>query len=106
MLIKIGCELSLVVSTPTHLVDVHPSRAASVASETAFATDRSINVREGTDIHGNRVRRFVIPGGETTLLFSGLVHDDGLPDHRDAEALVTAVTDLPEDVRWPRLFGQ
>jgi hypothetical protein len=50
------------------------------------------------DVHGNRLRRFIIPAGETTLLFSGLVRDDRLPDHRDAEALVTAVADLPDDV--------
>jgi len=101
MLIRYGCELSLIVERPTpafFLVDIHPDRRGGIVEERALHGVPSIPLRIGYDSFGNILQRCVLPPGETRMVLAGLVRDSGLPDMREATALALPVQDLPADV--------
>jgi transglutaminase-like putative cysteine protease len=98
MLIRYGCELSLIVERPTpalFLVDIHPNRRGDIVEERALHAVPTLPFRIGHDCFGNIMQRCVLPPGETRLFLAGLVRDSGLPDVRDATALALPVHDLP-----------
>ena len=99
MLIRYGCELSIVVlhSTACYvLVDIHPDRRADIAHEEPLAIV-AVSVKPVRDAFGNIMQRFLLPPGETTIALSGVIHDCGLPDARDESAIAQPVVDLPPD---------
>jgi len=101
MRIKYGCEISIVVDTPTPascLVDIHPDRRADIVEEAPLAASPWAALSIDIDAFGNRMHRFVAPPGETTLKLSGIIADCGRPDPRDPTLAVPAVSDLPSSV--------
>jgi hypothetical protein len=93
MIIKYGCELSIVVDQPTPtccLVDIHADRRGDIVSETCLAVRPSVPLSDELDLFGNRLRRFVAEAGESTLCLSGVIRDSGMPDARDHAAPVPA----------------
>ena len=101
MLIRYGCELSLVVDRPTPafcLVDIHPDRRAHIVEEQPLCAVPQLGLRVGHDAFGNIQQRCLLPVGETTLLLSGTIRDDGQLDARDENAIAAPVMDLPAEV--------
>lgn len=101
MLIKYGCELSIVVDNPTStfcMVDVHPDRRADVLTETGLRLQPSTDVSDELDVFGNRLRRFVAPAGETMLRLVGVIRDFGVPDARAPNAELSSPTAIPPNV--------
>jgi transglutaminase-like putative cysteine protease len=101
MLIRYGCELSVVVEYPTTafcLVDVHPDRRSAIVREQPFRMSPSLPPKTGLDAFGNVSQRCLLPPGETSLSLEGVIRDDGLIDARDADARALPVMELPVDV--------
>ena len=83
MLIRYGYEMTFECPNPTPMVcqlDVHPSRAIAVRSETPFAANPFVASRLYADLFGNRCRRFAAPAGSLTIMSNGIIEDSGLPD--------------------------
>lgn len=98
MLIRYGCELSLIVERPTpafFLVDIHPDRRSDIVEERALHAVSAIPLRTALVAFGNRLQRCVLPSGKTTLLLTGIIADKGLPDARDSSLLALPVQELP-----------
>jgi transglutaminase-like putative cysteine protease len=101
MLIRYGCELSLVVERPTPtlvLVDIHPDRRAAIHGETPLQASDMVALAAGLDAFGNIQKRCLLPRGETTFKLAGVIDDSGLPDARDAEAMALPVMALPAEL--------
>jgi transglutaminase-like putative cysteine protease len=101
MLIRYGCQLSIIVERPTPLlcrVDVHPDRRGDIVGEHGLRTRPSLPLDPTSDIFDNIVQRCVLPAGETSLLLDGVIADAGLPDVHDADAQAIPVTELPGDI--------
>jgi transglutaminase-like putative cysteine protease len=101
MLIKYGCELSLVVHRPTTafcLVDIHPERRGDVVEEIELSSAPSVAISDERDAFGNRLRRLIVPAGETRLFLEGLIADSGIPEPRRPSAAAPAIETLPADV--------
>jgi transglutaminase-like putative cysteine protease len=101
MLIKYGCELSIVVNQPTPmfcLVDIHPDRRSDIIEETALAASTAIQLSDERDAFGNRLRRFTAPPGETALSLHGVIADSGVPEPRDLSARALSIAELPVNV--------
>jgi transglutaminase-like putative cysteine protease len=101
MLIRYGCELSVVVERPTPvfcLVDIHPDRRKDIVEETSLRASPSVPMETIEDAFGNVMRRTVLPAGETSLSLDGVIADPGLPDARVPDACALPVTELPGDV--------
>lgn len=100
MLIKYGCELSICVASPTAvacLVDIHPDRRADIVEEAPLSINGSACLSDEHDVFGNRLRRFVAPTGETTVILSGTIFDSGNPDDRDPTLPILPVHELPQE---------
>lgn len=70
MLIRYGCELSVVVERPTpvfSLVDVHPDRRKDIIRETPFHASPTLPLKTMHDAFGNVMQRMLLPPGETGL---------------------------------------
>jgi transglutaminase-like putative cysteine protease len=101
MLIRYGCELSLIVERPTpafFLVDIHPDRRSDITEEQTLHAVPALPLRVGYDSFGNILQRCVLPAGETRVVLAGLIGDSGLPDVRHPIAAAARVQDLPADV--------
>jgi len=101
MLIRYGCELSVIVerATPVFcLIDVHPDRRRDIVEELPIRALPALHLNSMHDAFGNRMQRCVLPPGETSLLVGGVIADAGLPDARDANARALPVTQLPADI--------
>ena len=101
MLIRYGCELSVVVERPTPvfcLVDIHPDRRKDIVRETLFRASPALPLKTMHDAFGNVMQRTLLPAGETSLLLDGVITDPGLPDAREPAARALPVTELPGDV--------
>ena len=99
MLIRYGCELSIVVNQPTPsfcLVDIHPDRQPDIMEEAPLTAWPSLPFTDERAF-GNRLRRFTAPAGESVLRLSGIIADSGLPEVRDMTAPVVPVPHLPVD---------
>ena len=100
MLIRFGYEMTFECPKPTPMVcqlDVHPSRAIAVRSETPFAANPFVASRLYADLFGNRCRRFTAPAGSLTIMSNGIIEDSGLPDVVDPAAVEIPVADLPDE---------
>ena len=100
MLIRYGCELSVVVEQPTPvfcLVDIHPDRRRDIIRETPFQASPALPLNTMRDAFGNVMQRAVLPAGEATVCLDGVIADPGLPDARDPAARALPVTELPGD---------
>jgi transglutaminase-like putative cysteine protease len=101
MLIKYGCELTIGVANPTAvtcLVDIHPYRRADIVEELPLSTTAFIRISDEQDAFGNRLRRFVVPPGETTVTLNGMISDSGKLEARDPALPILPVHELPQDV--------
>ena len=70
MLIRYGCELSVVVEQPTPvfcLVDIHPDRRKDIIRETPFQASPALPLNTMRDAFGNVMQRAVLPAGEATV---------------------------------------
>jgi hypothetical protein len=86
MLIKYGCELSVVVAQPTPmfcLVDIHPDRRPDIIEEMPLTASPSLQLSNECDAFGNRLHRFTTLPGETSLSLRGVIADTGMPEPRD-----------------------
>jgi transglutaminase-like putative cysteine protease len=101
MLIRYGCELSVMVERPTPvfcLIDIHPERRKDIIREMAFRASPALPLKTMHDAFGNVMQRALLHPGETSLLLDGVVADPGLPDARNVAARALPVTELPGDV--------
>ena len=101
MLIRYGCELSVIVDRPTPafcLVDVHPDRRADLMRETPLRASPVLPLKTMNDAFGNVMKRTLLPPGETTLILDGVIADPGLPDARKAAARALPVMELPAEI--------
>jgi transglutaminase-like putative cysteine protease len=101
MLIRYGCELSLVVRRPTPafvLLDIHPERRGDITDERCLQASPALVLHSGQDAFGNLLQRCTLPSGETSFRLSGIVRDSGLPDGRCDDAAALPVVDLPDRV--------
>ena len=101
MLIRYGCELSLVVVNPTAmyaLVDIHPDRRIDIVEEQPLRTSPRAALTHVPDAFANTMQRLTVPPGETSLVLSGVIRDSGVPEARDPDAIIRPVIDLPPDV--------
>jgi Transglutaminase-like superfamily len=97
MLIRYGCELSVLVERATStfcLVDIHPERRRHVVWEQPLCA-LAVTLDAISDAFGNIWGRCVLPPGETGFIVHGVISDAGLPDVRDLEACALPVTELP-----------
>jgi transglutaminase-like putative cysteine protease len=98
MLIRYGCELSVVVNQPTPsfcLVDIHHARRPDIIEESPLTSWPHVPFTDERDTFGNRLRRFTAPAGEIGLRLSGIIADSGVPELRDMMAPVVPVQHLP-----------
>jgi transglutaminase-like putative cysteine protease len=101
MLIRYGCELSVLVNQPTPtfcLVDVHPERRQDISREDGLRATPSLPLETISDAFGNIMQRCVLPAGETTFVLDGVIADSGLADLRDEDARAVPVARLPGDI--------
>jgi transglutaminase-like putative cysteine protease len=101
MLIKYGCELAVVVNEPTPaqcLMDIHSERQTDIVEEIALTASSAAPISEERDGFGNRLRRLILPAGETVLRLSGIIADSGIPEVREGNAPILPVPKLPADV--------
>lgn len=100
MRIHVGYEIvyDLPRQTPMLLmVHIHPSRAADLIVPDTLITNPPVPITGYTDSFGNWVSRIVAPPGLVRLTAEAIVHDSGLPDPVQSDAIQHAVEDLPEE---------
>jgi hypothetical protein len=80
MLIRYGCELSVIVERPTPtfcLIDVHPERRRDLVREHALRASPFLPLHISPGAFGNRLQRCMLSPGETTLFLDGVIADGG-----------------------------
>lgn len=100
MLIKIGFDIELEVSSPMaliHLLQVHPSREGDLLAPEALEIDPPLRSEDYVDNFGNRCGRVNVPTGFSRVRFrnEAVVRDSGLPDAVDWSAAQHDPCDLP-----------
>ena len=100
MLIKIGYDIELEVSSPMaliHLLHVHPSRERDLQAPEALEIVPSLRSEDYVDNFGNRCGRVNVPTGFSRVRFKNqaVVRDSGLPDAVDWNAVQHDPCDLP-----------
>src|SRR5580765_127496 len=100
MLIKIGYDIELGVTTPMaliYLLKVHPSRRDDLIAPEDFRISNELIADEYIDSFGNHCGRVNVPAGVNSVRFtnSALIRDSGLPDDYDPEARQRDPTELP-----------
>lgn len=101
MLIRYGCELSVIVERPTPmfcLVDVHADRRRDIVRENPLRTVPLVPLNTTADAFGNTLKRCVLPPGETSLMLDGVIADEALPDVQDPKARAVPPTELSGDI--------
>jgi transglutaminase-like putative cysteine protease len=101
MLIRYGCELSVIVDRPTPmfcLVDVHSDRRRDIVREEPLRAGPQLPLSTTNDAFGNTLKRCVLPAGETSLMLDGVIADDGLPDVHDSNVRSAPLTELAGDI--------
>jgi transglutaminase-like putative cysteine protease len=107
MFIRYGFDIEVLFSQPTEfitLMDVHPSRAGEILSETPLQINADAQARMFVDMFGNRGRRVVAQPGAFRMRLEGLVRDSGAPDKVNLAARQHPIHELPDDV-LPFLAG-
>ena len=84
MLIKIGYDIELGVTTPMaliYLLKVHPSRRDDLIAPEDFRISNELIADEYIDSFGNHCGRVNVPAGVNSVRFtnSALIRDSGLP---------------------------
>lgn len=107
MRIRLGFRLALDCAQPTpatFMVDVHPSRAHDIVTQTPLKVNPHLPVVTQSDMFGNIVRRVVLPAGRCVIEQDGVVLDSGRPDTINLAARQTPVAELPAEA-MPYLLG-
>ncbi len=102
MLIRIGYDIELGVSSPTALVymlAVHPSRAADLVAPENITLSPGLVTDHYQDAFDNHCARVRVPEGVFSIRLrnSATVYDTGWPDPVNHGAIQHAVADLPID---------
>jgi transglutaminase-like putative cysteine protease len=103
MLIDIGYDIELALSSPTaliYLLRVHPSREHDLQGAEQVQITPSLPVVDYLDAFGNRCGRIQVPGhvGSVRLSNRARIVDSGLPDVVDLDAQQYLPQDLPPEV--------
>src|SRR5262245_52431308 len=100
MQIEYGYDITVAVRQPTPfhaLLDVHPDERADILTESPFGLVPPAAVGLSTDAFGNRLRRFILRAGETTLSQRGVIEASGAPDRAAPDARALEVAELPAE---------
>jgi transglutaminase-like putative cysteine protease len=100
MQIRLGYEIAVECSQPTHLVsvlEIHPDRRKDIKRQTRVLTSPSAPSSTYTDRYGNVCRRFMVPAGGFSILYDAIVEDSGAPDAVNTLAGEVPVDKLPDD---------
>ena len=96
--LRIGSEFVHVANVPTPaLFLVQPGAGQGVHSE-RWRFDPSMAWHDYTDVHGNRIRRTVLPAGESLVGYYALADVPDVLDEADDSALQLPPEELPDDV--------
>lgn len=100
MIIRIGYDIELSVSSPTtllFLLRVHPSRRDDLVTPENCLVSPGVEVEDYVDAFGNHCGRVNVPPGVTSVRFTNeaQVRDSGLPDAVDWGAWQHALNELP-----------
>ncbi|HRQ03221.1 MAG TPA: transglutaminase family protein [Ottowia sp.] len=103
MLIRIGYDIELALTSPTTLLGalhVHPSRAPDLQAPEAFSVEPALPVRHYQDVFDNTITRINVPAGVASLRLRNraVVADSGRPDPMHADARQHALHELPNEV--------
>ena len=92
-------------NTPlTLLLSVHPSRRADLVTSDALTTSPSVPVRQHVDMFGNLASRILAPAGIIRVTSDFTIHDCGLPEPHDWNAIQHPIDELPGNA-LPYLLG-
>ncbi|MFZ1412597.1 MAG: transglutaminase family protein [Micropruina sp.] len=97
-LLQLGCELVHVgqFSTPTVLM-IQPGSDVEVVRQ-QWVTDPSMVTHDYTDSFGNRVKRLVLPAGESLLAYYAVVRIPDALDEADEDAPEVSPEFLPDQL--------
>ena len=101
MHIRAGYEIVYECAQPTPMMlvlNVHPSRSASLLSPDRIQFSEPIAATEYRDSFGNACTRIVAPAGRLTIANEFTVQDSGEPDETAPGAVQHPVEELPDDV--------
>lgn len=101
MLIRFGFEIEIDSPAPLPVLaalSTHSDIRGRLIGEDRVRSDPHVPVREYLDTYGNRISRFVAPGGRLKLWSDSAIEVGGAPDPVVPEAGQHAVEDLPDDV--------
>jgi transglutaminase-like putative cysteine protease len=98
--IRVGCEFEFTSTGPTPLVAmVRPkAEAGRIVTDEAWTTTPVIAQRNGHDVHGNEIRRMVLPAGDATLRYEAVVADHGRPDEANLSAQYLSPDQVPDEM--------
>lgn len=80
------------------LVDIHPDRRRDIVQERGLVSLPHVVLTDELDAFGNRMRRFITPGGETTISLRGVIADSSIAEARDTAIATLPIEKLPADV--------
>ena len=98
--IRCGLNLTYEASSPTHIVLLIQPRVdqeQSIVSE-RVEISRDVPVTQYEDMHGNFVRRFELPVGQTTVRHDAFVSVSSLPESQDTAGTPAAPRELSEEL--------
>ncbi len=101
MKIRAGYELIYDCPAPISLlmmISVHSSRVPDLLTEASITFTGGGVPRTYEDRFGNLCTRVLVPSGRTVISADFVVHDSGLPDEVNRNAVQHEVSDLPDDV--------
>jgi transglutaminase-like putative cysteine protease len=102
MLIRIGYDIELSLTSPTALIymlQVHPSRLADLQAPENITLTPGMPTDFYRDSFDNQCARVHVPPGVSTLCLQNqaTIYDSGLPDATDFSAFQHAAADLPTE---------
>jgi transglutaminase-like putative cysteine protease len=100
MQIEYGYDITVETRQPVPfhaLLDVHPERRGDIVSEDPFGLAPPASVGLARDAFGNRLRRFILRAGTTTLTQRGIIGDSGELDRAAPDARIMGVHELPAE---------
>ena len=101
MLIRAGYDIRLESASPTPMLailSIHPSRNKDLATPHRILTVPEVPIYDYVDAFGNVCSRVTIPAGGLSLSCDFTIHDDGVPDPVNADAVQHPIEDLPDDI--------
>ncbi len=100
MLIKLGFDIALRVSSPTAIVyalHVHPSRQKDLLGPENFRIEPEMPIHEFTDVFGNRCGRIAVDAGLVRFTNNAVIRDNGQLNSIAPDASYADVRELPLD---------